>query len=274
MKMKKIGLAVSVVMFVVSVQPAFAHFPMLIHDSPFANVNGVVNLMFAVGHPYEQEYADPSMPEKVTALLPTGQTVDLTASLTEGTYTVDELTANVFEFTFTPEQPGDYIIALDSKPEYGLNNTLYQEFLKVCVHAQEQNGWEQRTGQPLEIVPLTRPYGMEEGYVFTGQLLKGDEPLAGVEIEIEQFLVHVPKVEDLPPEPLITKIVKTDPNGVFSHTLPHPGWWIFAASVEDAGEVTKDGSIYTLSGLTGLWIHVEETFVQQFPSGVNAWQNR
>ncbi len=272
--MKKRCLVISAIIMAGMVQSVCAHFPMLIHDAPFASVNQIVNLMFAVGHPYEQEYANPAKPEKVTAIFPDGQIVDLTDTLSQGTYTVDELTANIYEFTFKPEEPGDFIIALDSEPEFGLNNTLLQEYLKICVHAEEQGGWDQRTGQPIEIMPLTRPYGIEEGYVFTGQVLKGDEPLAGVEVEIEQFLTHVPALEDLPPEPLITKVVKTDANGVFSQTLPHPGWWIAAASVEDAGEVTKDGGTYTLSGLAGIWIHVEETFIQQFPSGVRNWQSR
>lgn len=269
--MKKSLVLIGVMVFMV--QCVHAHFPMLIHDAPFAEVNQVVNMMFAVGHPYEQEYADPPKPEKVVAILPSDQSVDITNELKEGTYKVDQLTADVWELNFQPEAPGDFIIALDTEPEFGLNNTVHQEYLKVLVHAEESGEWDKRTGQPLEIVPLTRPYGLEEGYVFTGQLFKGDQPLGGAEIEIEQFLTHVPAVEDLPPEPLITKVVKTDPNGVFSHTLPHPGWWIIAASVENAGEIEIDGQTFTLSGLAGLWVHVEPAFVQEFPANISSWKS-
>mgnify|MGYP000926174616 CR=1 FL=1 len=261
-----------VILMLVMSPAAFSHFPILIHDAPFAEVNQAVKFMFAVGHPYEQEYTDPPKPEKVTAFGPNGQSTDLTASLTAGQYTVDTLTAKVWEFTYKPEAPGDCIVALNTAPEIGLNNMLNQEFLKVCLHVEEQGGWDTRTGQPLEIVPLTRPYGLEEGYVFTGQLLKGNEPLAGVSVEIEQFMTQVPAAEDLPPEPLITKVVKTDPNGVFTYTLPHPGWWIIAAYVENAGEIQKDGRTYTLSGLAALWIHVEKTFEQKFTSRIYIWQ--
>lgn len=267
-------LVLSAVLAGVSVPCAFGHFPMLIHDAPFAEVNQVVNLMFAVGHPYEQEYADAPKPEKVVAIEPSGTVTELSESLVEGTHTVDNVTAKVWNLAYKADHSGDTVIALDSEPEFRLNNVLYQEYLKIFVHAEESEGWQHRTGQPLEIVPLTRPYGLEEGFVFTGRLMKGDEPVSGAEIEIEQFLTRVPRVEDLPPEPLITKVVVTDPNGVFSHTLPNPGWWICAAHVENLGEVTRDGQTYTLSPLAGIWIHVEEKFVQKFPTVVGKWQGR
>ncbi len=251
---------------------SYAHFPILIHDAPFATLNETVNLMFAVGHPYEQEYAESGKPEKIVAILPDGKTADLTNELKEGKYSVDDLVADIWEFTYKPTQPGDTIVALDSEPVFGLNNTLEQEYLKICVHAEDQGGWDQRTGQPIEIVPLTRPYGLEEGFVFTGRLMKGDQGLAGVDVEIEQFLTHIPALADLPPEPLITKVVKTDPNGVFSYTLPHTGWWILAAHVEEAGQIQKGGKTYTLSGLAALWVHVEPVFEQKFPSAAKTWK--
>ncbi len=92
--------------------------------------------------------------------------------------------------------------------------------------------------------------------VFSGQLLKGDEPVVGVEVEIERFLNEPPK--DLPPEPMITRVVVTDPNGVFTCTLPDPGWWLCAAYVKDVGKFAKDGREYTRNALAGIWIHVEK----------------
>lgn len=270
--MKKV--LAGVVLSFAAVQSGFAHFPMLIHDTPFAEVNQPVQFMYAVGHPYEQEYAPAAKPEKVYVVSPDGSQQDITDQLTEGTYQVDDITAEVWNFEYAPADFGDSIVALNSEPLFGLNQVVNQEYLKVILHASGQSGWDQRTGQPIEIVPLTRPYGMEEGFVFTGQLMQGDQPLAGVDIEIEQFLTHVPRPEDLPPEPMITRVVKTDVNGIFSYTLPNPGWWILAASVDNAGVITIDGNEYTLNGLAALWVHVEEKFIQKFPSTVSNWNQR
>jgi len=173
--------------------------------------------------------------------------------------------------TLVPDEPGDIVVSLDSEPEIGLNNAVYQEFMKVVVHVDEQGGWDQSTGQPIEIMPLTRPYGMEAGFVFTGQLLNQGEPVANATIEIEEFLNFVPEVSALPPEPLITKVVKTDMNGIFSYSLPNAGWWIIASTLDDAGTTTIDGQEYNLSGLGALWLHIEEPVDISPSTSVKLW---
>ncbi len=250
--------------FVIIISPfALAHFPMLIHDVPYAKLGEAVNVTFSVGHPYEQEYADAKKPEKVTAILPTGKKMDFTSNLMKKTVEVGGSSIQTWTLNYSPQQKGDTIIALDTKPEVGPNNTIFQDFIKIFIHTERQDGWRQRTGQPIEIVPLTRPYGFEAGSVFTGRLMKGDEPVAGAEIEIEQRLTVPPEPEDLPPEPMITKVVVTDPNGVFTCTLPYAGWWICGGYVEDAGQLTKNEKEYNLSGFAGIWILMEQKFIAQ-----------
>ncbi len=266
------------VVYVLLAGPAFAHFPILIPSEPFETfrpqANSPVTFMFAFGHPYEQEYVASEEPERVFAVLPTGQQVELNGNLSQGTYTVDDLQADVWNITYTPEMTGDTILAVNSHPEIGLNNSMYQEYIKTVIPVEEQDGWDNRTGQPLEIVPLTRPYGLEAGYVFTGRLMQGDEPVAGAEIQIEEFLQHVPNPSDLPNEAFITQIVKTSPDGVFSYTLSDAAWWIIAAEVENLGTLERDGTTYNLSGLAALWLNVEEPYEQVFPSGIFLWPKK
>jgi len=238
------------------ISAAFAHFPILIHDSPFAAMNQTVNLTFAIGHPFEQEYENAAKPESCTAILPSGKRIDLTNQLRKTVRQSGAGNHTVWKLAFQPTQKGDTVIALNTIPTFGRNQQAYQDFLKAVVHVERQDGWRERTGQPLEIVPLTRPYGLEEGMVFTAQLMKGNEPVAGAEVEIERFLPDPPK--DLPPEPMITRVVVTDPNGVFSCTFPDPGWWLCAAYMKDVGKIEKDGETYTQNGLAGIWIHIEK----------------
>ncbi len=58
-----------------------------------------------------------------------------------------------------------------------------QEFLedsiKVVVHVQAQKGWDASAGDAIEIMPLTRPYGLQPGMVFQVQALWQQKPLAG-----------------------------------------------------------------------------------------------
>ena len=83
---------------------------------------------------------------------------------------------SAWKIAFQPQQKGDTIIALNSKPEVGANQSLYQEYLKTYVHVERSDGWRTRTEQPLEIVPLARPYGLEAGAIFTGRIMNGEQP--------------------------------------------------------------------------------------------------
>jgi cobalt/nickel transport protein len=236
-------------------------------------LNSPMLLFFVAGHPYEQEYSITPKPDRAWAMNPDGSETDLTDAVQPGTYDVDGMSVDVWNFLYTPTMRGDSVIAVNKEPEFGFNNTMYQEFIKLVIHTEEINNWDQRTNQPIEIVPLTRPYGMEEGFVFTGRLMKGDEPLAGATILIEEFLEHIPALADLPAEPFITREVKTDVNGVFSHTLPRASWWIFAAEVEDAGEIERDGVTYQLNGLTALWVKVDKAIPPNFSTTMSKWAN-
>lgn len=256
MKTKQTMIAAALIAF--AAPGAYAHFPMLIPDSPFAEVNQSVEILYSVGHPYERDYEDAEKPHKVTAIPSAGSPEDITSALAPKPLTVSGITHGAWSVAFAPKQSGDTVIALDSAPSISRNGeTLYQEYVKTVIHAERQRGWDARTGRPLEIVPLTRPYGLQEGFVFTGRLMKGDEPVAGETIYIEQFVEEVPDPDNLPPEPLITQVVKTGEGGYFTHTLPNAGWWVMGAYVDGIGEIGHEGKTYRLNAFAGLWVRVE-----------------
>ncbi len=239
---------------------AFAHFPIFIHDTPFAELNKTVNLFFGDGHPYEHEYEDAPKPEKVMAIPPFGQPENITDQLKQAKHKAGDKEVTVWKLAYQPKLKGDTIIALNAEKVLGRNNQAYQEFTKLLVHVEREDGWDQRTGQPLEIVPLTRPYGHVSGFVFTGRLMKGEEPVANAVVEIEQYLNRQPDLNNLPPDVMITLTTKTDINGYFSYSLPRPGWWMMASYVENVGEVEKDGETYQINGTAQIWLHVEKPF--------------
>jgi hypothetical protein len=55
-----------------------------------------------------------------------------------------------------------------------------QDSVKVVLHVQAQKGWDAvagLAGSGLELVPLTRPYGLQPGIAFQAQVLADGKPL-------------------------------------------------------------------------------------------------
>ncbi|MGI6454989.1 MAG: DUF4198 domain-containing protein [bacterium] len=232
--------------------PAFAHFPILKAELPFYQLNQSIQLTFSVGHPFEQEFEDAAQPEKLSVLLPSGREIDLSDQLKSESAQAAGESYRFWSVSYDIRQKGDLIFALNTKPDVD-EETIYQEFIKTIIHVENMDGWRQRSGQPVEILPLTRPYGLLPGDVFTAQVLIGEKPVANTEVYIEHYEDSPP--QELPPEPFITRVVVTDPNGVFSCTLPEKGWWICAALVEDAGPIDYQDKKLGLSALAAIWVY-------------------
>lgn len=249
---------VSIILLSAVSASTWAHFPILLHDSPWAKANQPVNFFFVYGHPYEREWVNTGSVSRIMAISPTGAQQDISSSSTKETVTIRGEEIQRLAWQFKPTEQGDYLIAVDSKPYVSRSNTAYQDFIKIILHTERQDGWRQRTGQPIEIVPLTRPYGFEAGSLFTGRVMLGDQPVADAEVEVEQYLTEEPDLDSLPPDPFITRVVVTDPNGVFHITLPQAGWWVVACAVDGVGRHTQDGKSYPLNGVAAMYIYVDE----------------
>ncbi len=237
---------------------AAAHFPVFHPAGAIVETEKPVSFAFWVGHPYEGDCDDADKPQMVFAVDPRGNETDLSGDLVAGETNCLGETKTSWSLAFTPDQKGNYIVALNSAPSISRNGeNLYQEYLKTVLHVERGGSWEQRSGQPLEIVPMTRPYGLLEGFTFTGRLLKGEEPVANQTVYIEHLEVPSPKPDEIPPEPFVTYEVNTDHQGYFSTTLPESGWWILASYVDDIGKIEHDGKTYNHNAMAGIWVHVE-----------------
>jgi cobalt/nickel transport protein len=84
-------------------------------------------------------------------------------------------------------------------------------------------------GLPVEIEPLTRPYGLWTGNLFTGVVRKNGQPVPFAEVEVEW---RNDGSVTPPAGPFVTQVLKADGNGVFSYAMPRAGWWGFAALIE------------------------------------------
>ncbi|ADE37394.1 DUF4198 domain-containing protein [Methanohalophilus mahii] len=258
---KIITILLLALMLVVTIGTASAHFTMVFPSDDdnmwdvtpedyIAELGEEKTIYIMWGHPYEHISFDVSSIPEVTIIKPDGTTETLAVEETtvEG---MDEDgnddTFVAYKTSFTVDQLGDTVIAV--KYEDGEEELI--DYTKAVIHCGEEMwlGWDREVGQETEIVPYMRPYGMEEGFVFAGQALHNDEPLADADVEIEIY--HdleegkrvVEEAEEMYPydAPMVfTRLTKSNAQGEFSYTLDEPGIWFVGATMEpESGKATR-----------------------------------
>jgi cobalt/nickel transport protein len=249
-----------------------AHFNMLLPQAAAAKKGSAVTLLYQWGHPFEHQLFDAPLPRRLVVFGPDGKEVDLTKTLEKVTSVVPKgKGVTAFRLRFTPEQRGDYTFVLTTPPIWmEEDKEFFQDNVQVVLHVQAQKGWDSETGRRFKLLPLTRPYGLQAGMVFQAQVLvpvppaaaggaqakPAVQPLAGSLVEVERYNARPPA--QLPPDELITRTVRTDPNGVVTCTLPEPGWWCLTAQ-RTVAEQERDGKRYPVRERATLWVFVDST---------------
>lgn len=231
---------------------ASAHFAMLLAQKPSVRRGETAEIRYMVGHPFEHVLADAKPPACFEVIAPSGKRTDLLPQLE--VHRTKGGGARIYTAPYTPTERGDALVCTETEPHLH-GAALMQGFAKMVLHVQTQNGWERRAGHPLELVPLTRPYGIEAGTTVRVQLLKDGEPLEGVALEVERYMPEPPPEELWPPDEFITRVERTGPGGVAGVTLTEPGWWVVGAEVE-AGTAEHAGERYPLHLRAMLWVFV------------------
>jgi len=240
---------------------AQAHYHLLLLAKAATKEGQPIAVTWAFGHPFEQEFADVERPVKLQAFAPDGTVSDLLGELRPTAMPAtgaQQKGPAAFTLTFTPPRRGDYVLWAEAAPHFApVERTVYQDSVKVVLHtAQSQRGWDRTIGANLELVPLTRPYGLEPGLVFQTQALADGKPLAGAVVEVERASLTPPKTEDMPPDEQVTRKTKTDPNGVATCSLPDAGWWVITVT-RDAGKTDKDGVSFRVQQRATLLVYVD-----------------
>ena len=204
-----------------------AHFGMLIANQPYVSSAGSneLNLDLRFWHPRANTGMDMEKPVSF-AVLVDEQRRDLTSSLVaveQGGYTT-------WQAKYTVDVPGDHIFFFTPPAYYEPTEDIFIiHHTKIIIDAYGlQDNWDASAGLPVEIIPLTRPYGLYPGNSFSGRvLLNGTRPLPDCEIEFEFF-------DDAGSKPIAhdfleTQVVKTDKDGYFTISFPWGGWWGMSA---------------------------------------------
>lgn len=239
---------------VVFVPAASAHYNMLLPQSAFARRGQAVTLMYQWGHPFEHQLFDAPPPQKLTVFGPDSRSTDWTDRLEKTSVNSGGKRFVAYRLKFTPRERGDFVFLLQTPPIWMEEEQEYfQDVVKVVLHVQVQRGWDQRSGEAFEMVPLTRPYGLQAGTVFQAQVTSSGKPAAGTLVEIERYNAEPPS--KLPPDEFVTRTARTDPNGVVTTTFPEAGWWAITAN-RSAGQRSHQGHMYPVLQRTTLWVPV------------------
>jgi cobalt/nickel transport protein len=201
------------------------------------------------GHPYEHISFDMISVPEVSVMKPDGTVEKLTTTQ----ITVDGMdedgnpgTFVAYKASFTVDQLGDSVVFVKYEDE----DEKLTDYVKAIIHCGEEQwvGWDAEIGQKAEIVPFTRPYGIEEGFVFTGTALYNGNALPGADVEVEMYHTLdigkevVETAETMfpyDPPMMFTRVTKTDKNGEFAYTLDEPGIWFVGAYGPEVGGLTQ-----------------------------------
>jgi len=194
------------------------------------------------GHPYEHILFDMATVPEVSIMKPDGTVEQLTTEeiTVDGMNEDGELaTFKAYKASFTVDQHGDTVVFV--KYEDDGENLI--DYTKAVIHCGEEmwEGWDAEVGQQTEILPYMRPYGMEEGFVFSGQAMHNGEPLTDAPVEIEIYhtldlgIEIVELAEKMYPydAPMVfTRLTKSNDQGEFVYSLDEPGIWFVGATME------------------------------------------
>ncbi len=214
------------------------------------------------GHPFEGILYDLKVP-RAYMINPSGQKESLSLVRIEVKDYASGKKRFGYRASYLPTRRGDYLLCVVSQPYLNEEEgVVWQDHIKVPFHVQVEKGWENRCGFTLEMVPLTRPYGLRVGQVLRGRVLLQGKPAAGVTIEVEKFNGFYIPDEKLPVDaygrindPLITQTLVTDEEGYFVVGFPEAGWWVVNASVS-AGKTHYANRTFPLVIRSGMWIYV------------------
>ena len=242
------------------ITPAYAHFQMLIPSDDMVSTPGERHLRIDIKfwHPFEGHGMSMDTPTQFGVHF-AGKNVDLRKQLQAHQY-LDRGGKNRDGFVagYDITKPGDYIFYIEPKPYWEPAEEVFiVHYTKVVVNGFGlEEGWNDAVGLKTEIIPLTRPYGLYTNNVFQGIVNLNGRPAPFSDVEVEYY--NEDGKLKAPDDPMITQVVKTDANGVFTYAMPKAGWWGFAALHHDTKMMKHDDKEYPVEIGALFWVKTRD----------------
>jgi cobalt/nickel transport protein len=255
---KNCAVVVAMVLVLLIAGPACAHFGMLVPSQATVSKADpkTVDLQISFSHPMEMVGMDMAKP-KAFGVLAVGSKEDLLGTLKP----IQVMGKAAWSSQFNIKKPGVYIFHMEPEPYWEpAEDCFIVHYTKVVVPAfGDEEGWDKEVGHKIEIVPLTRPFGLYAGNVFQGVVMLDGKKMPYAEVEVEFY--NKDEKAEAPTEYMVTQVVKSDRNGVFTYAAPQAGWWGFAALTTADSKLKKDGKekAVEIGGVIWLYFHDWQT---------------
>lgn len=154
------------------------------------------------------------------------------------------------------DKPGLYQFIIETRPWWNEAAQRYdQHYVKsfLPVYGVE-TGWEHPAGLPVEIVPLSRPFGLSNPALFSGRVLDHGKARAGVTIRAQRINLENRPVPSRWHEDVA---VRSNERGEFALVLNRPGWWCCTAIMEGTPLKGNDGDPRPLQIGSSVWVYVD-----------------
>nr|MCU0605477.1 DUF4198 domain-containing protein [Desulfobacterales bacterium] len=169
MKTKRVTVLAMAAVLMVS-GSAFAHFGMLIPSKATVSKEDpkALDLQISFSHPMEVVGMDMAKP-KAFGVLAGSSKEDLLGTLKP----IQVMGKAAWSSQFNIKKPGVYIFHMEPAPYWEpAEDSFIVHYTKVVVPAfGDEEGWDKEVGHKIEIVPLTRPFGLYAGNVFQGVVM-------------------------------------------------------------------------------------------------------
>lgn len=232
---------------------ALAHFGMLIPNQAMVERPGTLTLDFLFWHPMENQGMNLAKPAEVGVWFEAKK-----KSLLPSLKPITRNGRQTWQVDYAIKRPGDYSFYMIPQPYWEpAEDCFIIHYTKVIVDAMgAENDWDTPVGLKMEIMPLTRPFGLYAGNSFTGQVLYKGKPLPNAEVEVEYFNAKGSRKSATGTH--TTQVVKTDSRGVFTFAMPWGGWWGFAALHTDDRKIKHNGQDKDVEVGGVIWVYAHE----------------
>ena len=244
----------------VVVAPAYAHFQMIIPSNEIisAGDNRQLSLDLIFTHPFQGMGLNMKKPQRFGVWV-AGKEIDLLGSLQATRYR-DRAgdTLSSYQSRYKIRKPGDHLFFVEPQPYWeAAEERFIIHYTKTVVNAfGMEEGWDHELGLKVEIVPLTRPYGLWTNNLFRGVVKHNGKPVPFARVEVEYY--NAQGEVTAPADPFITQVIKADANGVFAYVMPKAGWWGMAALIKSGKKMSHAGKDYPVELGAVFWVKTRD----------------
>lgn len=230
---------------------------------PEPGINQEVDLLMTRMDPFRHLAEEMSMPQLFAVLRFDDRTpsrdgamqperVDLLGDVEEAQY----LDKKAWGANVALDKPGLYQFIIETRPWWNEAAQRYdQHYVKSFLPVfGVESGWEHAAGLPVEIVPLSRPFGLSNPALFSGRVLDHGKPRAGTLVRAQRINLETCPVPSRWHEDIA---VRTNERGEFALVLNRPGWWCCTAIMEGTPLKGNDGDPRPLQIGSSVWVYVD-----------------